>query len=167
MIMNSNQLEELKVKYFGYMMDLKKSIRTLNKNIKSETETLNALLKEDKEYIDIITSINTGKGYYHDISMLPYDIKTAINSNKNYSEEQIANLKNNYLLALAEEKKFRERYEFLRSTAKARTVNIKNHKKNIANNRKKLAQRQKECNLNFSKVKEYDKILEKLNKETK
>lgn len=164
--MNSNQIEDLIKKYFEYMMDLNKSIRTLKKKIKNETEILEALLNEEKEYVDMITSLNTGKGYYHDISMLPTEIEATINSGPNYTKEQLENLRHNYELAVAAENKQKERYEELRSTIVERSANIKKYKKSIANDKRKLTKRQKEYDSNFLKVKEYDKKLEKLNRKT-
>ena len=134
------------------------------KNIKSETEVLNALLKEDKEYLDIITSINTGKGHYHDISMLPTEIEATINGGRKFTKEQLENLKHNYELAVEADRKLKERYEELSSTAVERATNIKEHKKSIANNKRKLTRRQKEYDSNFTKVKKLDKKLEKLPK---
>lgn len=164
--MNSNQIEELIKKYFGYMTDLNKNIRSLKKKIKNETEILDVLLNEEKEYIDMITSLNTGKGYYHDISMLPTDIEATINSSNNYTKEQLENLRHNYKLAVEAENKLKERYEELRTTVVERSENIKKYRKSIANDKRKLTKRQKEYDSKFLKVKEYDKKLEKLNKKT-
>lgn len=159
---DANSIEELIIKSFNYMAELNKRIRGLKFKIKQQQEFLDVELKDNKEYIDIMTSINTGKGKYHNISMLPIELKNQMESYKKLSEEEKALLQQEYELALVQEKNLAERYKQLSDDYKSRNERIKHYKRVIADSKKELKLKEKEYNDNLLKVKSLDKKLGKL-----
>ena len=163
-LLDINEMEELRVKYFDYMSLLTKEIRILKFDIKHTQSLLNIQKEKEDRYVKFLISDNTGKGEYRDSQVLPNDIKDMIEKG-NYSESEIELLKEKYVLALENAKKYEEEYKKLLETAIEREGKIKIYKKEVAKLKRELTKKEKEYNENMLKVKKLDRKMKQIQPE--
>ena len=166
---DANELEHKIIKYFEYMENLNKRMRVLKRKIKIEQEVLNEELSQQKKYIDILTSLNIGKGKYYEISMLPYEMMEYMNSKffNDFTEEQKIEYKKNYGYAVIQAEKLQDEYKKLTEESRERIIRIKEYKNDISNYKKNLSIIQNEYKKNLLKAKKIDKEIKKYMVESK
>ena len=154
---NNSQIEKQIISYFNYVNELRDKINQINHKIKLENEKLKQDTDIEKEYLDMLVSDCTGKGKYHDILFLPYEIKNAINNAKNKEDKD--KLQEKYEIALKTAVKAEQRFNYLGSTRLKRDNRMKESRKNIKRCNLELKKYNNEKNKYLLKIKKLDKNL--------
>ena len=156
---NNQEIEDIIVKQFNYMEELKNERRAINAKIREVKSKLDYEESVQKEFNEMLVSLNMGKGKYYAVSTLPYDLKEYMNSQgfKNLDKNEQENIIENYNTAVMRARKQAEKYDFLLEDLKPRKERIKKLRRIILINKKKLYKIEKSYNKNFSNIKKLDK----------
>ena len=137
---DAEQLEKDLTSYIEYMEFLNKKIDEIKRKINSEKEVLDSELNDEKQYISIITSLNTGKGEYSKINTLPYEMRDFIKSKdfQKLTEVEKAEYKENYKYAVIQSVKLDRKVKNLEADRRERLIRIKEYRKSIKKYEKDL-----------------------------
>lgn len=161
---NVDKIENLIIEYFNYINKLRKKIGTLNNKIKSDSELLDTEKRIENQYIEMLKSDCLGKGDYHDLIMLPHNIKAEIDTNNKLSEDEKKDLLKKYKVSLENAKKLEEFYNRLQSDEPNRIKRIKKYKSNLRKYKTEVKKHKKDYKCNMIKIKKLDN---KINTKTK
>ena len=161
---NVDKIENLIIEYFNYINKLRKKIGALNNKIKSDSELLDTEKRIENQYIEMLKSDCLGKGDYHDLIMLPNNIKTEVDTNSKLSEEEKKDLLKKYKVSLENAKKLEEFYNRLQSDEPNRIKRIKKYKSNLRKYKTEVKRHKKDYKCNMIKIKKLDN---KINTKTK
>lgn len=156
---NTDKIEKLIIDYFNYINKIRKKIIILNNKIKSDSELLDNEKRIENQYIEMLKSDCLGKGDYHKIIMLPYYIKTEIETNKQLSENEKKDLLKKQKIAEENAKHIEQFYNNLQHDEPNRIKRIKKYKSNLKRNRAELKKQKKEYKYNMFKIKKLDNKL--------